>query len=541
MSKKWLTLTASLVLVLGMAAAGLAANPNPKGKITVGLLDTVEQLNPSLSEEMNGTYVLNGIFSQLIRLDDNGSLVPDLATVVPTVANGGVSNDGMVYTFRLNRNAKWHDGQPVTSADVKFTWETIMNPKVQVVTRDGFDKVAKIETPDKYTVKMYLKEKTAAWLLNWAQTQGSILPQHILGKLDPSEITKGGDFARHPIGSGPYKFVEFKESSYILLEANKDYYGTGPYIQKIIFKLGFNTNTLLVAFKTGEVDVGQVQPSQYEEIQKVTRVKVYKKPASTYAHATFDLRKPMFQDRRVRQALSYATPRELIVKNLLKGVGVPATCSITPVNWAYNANLKPYPFDLAKAGKLLDEAGWKDTNGDGIREKDGRPLRMSISTNQENQIRVQIEQVLKEEWKKIGVDLEIKNYDGNTLFGDILENIKFDLILFAWVSGADPSDEYLMYHSQQIPSAANSMAGQNYEAYRNPELDKILEDARATDDQKVRIPLYYKEQEILYRDVPMLYLYYYVNINVAIPKLAAFKPAGFTNGFTWNINQWQLK
>lgn len=538
MRKKWFAGLVCFALILGLGTAGLAANRNPQGQITVGLLDTLEHMNPILSEEMNGTYVLNGIFSQLVRIDDNGDVIPDLAVKVPTVENGGISKDGLTYTFYLNKKAKWHDGQPVTSADVKFTWETIMNPKVEVVSRDGFDKITKVETPDKYTVKMYLKERVADWLLNWAQTQGSIIPQHILGKFKPEEITKGMDFARHPIGSGPYKLKEWKEGSYVVLEANKDYFGKGPYLEKIIYRLGLNSNTTLVAFKTGEIDVGQVQSAQYEEASKIARLAVTKKPASTYAHITPDLRKPIFQDKRVRQALNYAIPRELIVEKILKGIGQPAAGSIAPVSWAYNKNVKPYPFDLDKANKLMDEAGWK-RDKDGIREKDGKPFHVTISTNAENATRVQIEQVLKEEWKKIGVDLEIKNYDGTTLFGDILENIKFDLILFAWVSPAGP-DEWTLYHSSQIPSPQNQV-GQNYSAYKNAEVDKLLAEGRATDARKARKAAYDRIQEILHDELPLFPIYYYVNVNVAPKNLLNFKPAGFTNGYTWNLNEWQLK
>jgi peptide/nickel transport system substrate-binding protein len=206
--------------------------------------------------------------------------------------------------------------------------------------------------------------------------------------------------------------------------------------------------------------------------------------------------------------------------------------------WAYNKNVKPYPFDLGKAAKLLDEAGWKVGKG-GIREKDGKPFHISISTNAENATRTQIEQVLKEEWKKIGVDLEIRNYDGTTLFGDILENMKFDLILFAWVTGADP-DEWTMYHSSQIPSPQNQV-GQNYASYRNEEVDRLLAAGRATDDRKERIKSYARVQEILSQDVPLFPIYYYVNVNVSPKKMVNFRPAAFTNGFTWNIADWQLK
>lgn len=533
-----LTVVLALVLVLAVSGLALAANKSPKGQITVGQLGDVETLNPLLSEENAGTMILNGLFSQLIRVDEKGNFVPDLATQVPTVQNGGISKDGLVYTFHLRKGVKFHDGQPLTAEDVKFTWETLMNDKVQVVSRDGFDKITKFEVLDPYTVRMTLSEPYAPFLSTWAQTSGDIVPKHILGKLKPEEITKGGDFSRHPIGSGPFKLKEWKEATYIVIEANKDYFGKGPYLEKVIFKVVPDTNTMLTQVKTGEVDVTQLQPKQYVQIKGDPRVDVRLDPAGTYLHMTFNLKNPIFQDKRVRQALSYALPRDLIVKSILNGIGQPAAGSTSPMMWSYNKAIKPYPHDLKKANELLDEAGWK-MGPDGIRVKDGKPLSFEISTNSENQTRLQIEQVAQQEWKKIGADLKIKNYEATTLFGDVLEQLKFDIIMFAWVVPPDP-DEFTLYHSSQIPTPDHQV-GQNYMNYKNPEMDKLLDEGRKTPDIKKRKAIYAKVQEIYAKDQPMLYVYYYVDVNVAPKNLENFRPAPFTNTMTWNINEWKLK
>ncbi len=539
--RRSLTLAVVLALVLVLAVSGLAfgANKSPKGQIVVGQLGDVETLNPLLSEENAGTMILNGIFSQLIRVDEKGNFVPDLATQVPTVQNGGISKDGLVYTFHLRKGVKFHDGQPLTAEDVKFTWEMLMNDKVQVVSRDGFDKIKKFEILDPYTVRMTLDQPYAPFLVTWAQTAGDIVPKHILGKLKPEEITKGGDFSRHPIGSGPFKLKEWKEASYIIIEANKDYFGKGPYLEKVIFKVVPDTNTLLTQVKTGEVDVvNNIQPKQYVQIKDDPRLNVQLNPASIYLHITFNLKNPIFQDKRVRQALSYALPRDLIVKSILNGIGQPAAGSTSPVLWAYDKTIKPYPYDLKKANELLDEAGWK-MGSDGIRVKDGKPLSFEISTNSENQTRLQIEQVAQQEWKKIGVDLKIKNYEATTLFGDVLEQMKFDTIMFAWVTGSDP-DEFTLYHSSQIPTPDHQV-GQNYSSYKNPEMDKLLEEGQKTTDIRKRKEIYSKIQKIYAEDQPMLYVYYYVNVDVAPKALQNWRPAPFTNTMTWNINEWKLK
>lgn len=537
--KKWFYLAAAVMGVLLIAAAAQAANQNPKGQVVIGALGDIETLNPLLSENATETDILNGIFENLLRVDDHGEFLPALATEVPTVQNGGISKDGKVYTFHLRKGVKWSDGQPFTSADVKFTWDLIMNDKVPVVSRSGYDKIVKMETPDPYTVKMYLKEVYAPFLLNWSGP--GIVPKHILENVKPEEITKAGDFSRHPIGTGPFVLKEWKSGSYVMLEANKNYWGEGPYLEKVIWKVVPDSNTMLTQLKTGEIDIYEAQPSQVNEIKKISRVQIKLQDAAIYFHMTFNLKNPILADKRVRQALTYGLPRQQIVDVVLEGVGRLATAaSITPTSWAFDKSLKAYPFDQKKAKALLAEAGWKDVDNDGILEKDGKKLSLEINTNSGNKTREQIEQIAQQYWKQIGVDLKIRNYEPATLFGEILENMKFDIITFAWVSPPDP-DEYTLYHSKQIPSDANGHTGQNYASYVNPEVDKLLEAGQKTVDQAQRKKIYQRIQEIVHEDLPMMYVYYYVQ-PYAFPKnLENYRPSGTTVGTTWNIYEWKLK
>lgn len=529
---------ACLLLVLAWSTLVLAANPNPKGQVIIGSIGEIETLNPALSEQAAETQLLNGIFSKLLRLDNHGQFLPDLALEVPTVENDGISKDGLTITFRLRPNVKWHDGQPLTAEDVKFTWELHMHPDVQVVSRAGFETIDSIATPDTQTVVMNLKRSEADFLTTWAAPEGSILPKHILSQYAPSEITKTHRFSQSPIGSGPFKFKEWKDGEYVLLEANTEYYGDGPYLAKVIQKVVPDSNTLLTQLRTGEVDIVQVQPNQYELAKAIPHVKVDLNPASIYQHITLNFDKvPAFKDKLVRQALSYAIPRYLIVQSICKDVAVPATASIAPISWAYNPNIKPYPYDLQKANQLLDAAGWKMTSS-GIREKDGAKLTFTISTNSGNITREQIEQVLQQEWKKIGVDLVIQNYEATTFFGDILNYRKFDAALFAWITGSDPN-EIFSYHSRQIPTPENNWEGQNYSGYINPEMDELQVKGLTTFDQEERQKIYYRVQEICHDELPMLYLYYYVNVDCYPQDLKNYKPAPYTNGISWNINEWQ--
>ncbi|NMB45697.1 MAG: hypothetical protein GX998_04720 [Firmicutes bacterium] len=515
-----------------------AANAHPEGQIVLVGTD-IETLNPMLSESIYESVVLNGIFSQLIRMDEKGNLIPDLAVEVPTVDNGGISPDGKVFTFHLRKDAKWHDGKPVTAKDVVFTWEMIMHAP-QVVSQDGFSDIERMETPNDYTVVMHLKEQRAAWLLNWAAISGAIIPAHAWKGVDPTEFTKAHLLSRQPIGSGPFRLVEWKPGSHVILEANKEYYGEGPYLAKFIYRAVSDSNTQLTMLKTGEADIAMnLVGDQYPQVQAIKRLQVSLDPGSAYTHMTFNLDKPLFKDKRVRQALNYALPRQLIVEKVLKGVGMAATTSTAPILWAYDDTLEPYPFDLEKAKNLLTDAGWVDTDGDGIRDKNGKPLAFSLSTSAGAKERAQIAQIAKQFWKEIGVDLEIKLVEATMLFGDILENRKFDMIMFGWATPADP-DEFTLYHSSQIPTPKNKMLGQNYAGYVNSKVDELLEEGKSLLEQEERLPVYRQIQKIIYDELPMLYCYYMVDIHAAPKALQNWRPAPFTNGINWNVNQWRL-
>lgn len=529
-----------LSLVVALGTMGVAAkNASPSGQVTI-VGANVETLNPLLSESTYETTVLNCIFSQLIRLTETGQLIPDLATAVPSVENGGMSKDGKTVTFKLRKDAKWQDGQPVTADDVVFTWKTIMNNDVAVVSRDGFDDIAKMEAPDKYTVVMYRSKVEANWMLNWAQTGGSIIPKHLWDKVKPSEFTKAHELSRKPVGSGPFKLKEWVPGSYLILEANKDYYGTGPFLSRIIYKEVENNLTQLTMLQTGEADMAlNLQGNQLDQAKAISRLKVTLDPAATYLHMTFNLDNPVFKDKRTRQALSYALPRDLIVKNILNNVGIPAATSTSPVLWAYDKTIKPYAFDMAKAKTLLTQAGWKDTDGDGILENNGVKLRFSIATNAGRQERERIAQVAQQYWQQLGAKVDLSFQETTTLFGDTLENRKFDIIMFGWVTGADP-DETSLYHSEQIPTEANGNTGQNYAGYKNAKLDALLDKGAATLKQADRLPIYKQIQQIVYDELPLLYVYYFVNIDVAPKNLQGWKPAPFTNTISWNAYEWKL-
>ncbi len=559
----------SLFVILSLALAAavfttVVAAPKKGGMVVIAELGDNETLNPILSENSSETEVEQCIFSALYRTDQDTDYVLDLLAAMPT-------QKGLTYSYTLKKGVLFSDGHEVTAEDVKFTYETIMNPKVPVPSRDGWDKIKSFviptvaekdpktgktrQVPDKYHFTITLKEVYARYDLLWANT--FIVPKHILekemaenaAKKSENLLEKGGKFSRNPIGSGPFVLKEWKADQYTLLERNPKYYRAKegmPYLDKILFKVIPDSNTQLTQLRTGEVDATQIQPAKYNDAMRIPSAKVYKNPAYIYAYIMCnfndpnDLAKPhpILSDKRVRQALDYAYPREMVVEKVLENVGYPAYSNLPPISWAYNKDVSKPHFDPERAGKLLDEAGWV-MSADGYRYKDGKKLQLTFYTNAGNKTREQVGVICQEYWKKIGVDLLLKYVDFATLTGDYMDNRKFDLLMIAWVSSADP-DSYSLWHSKQIPTKENGMEGQNYVGYVNPEMDKLMEDGLKNDDKQTRKKIYFRMQEILAQDVPYIFVNFYCTVDGIRENLMNYKANPTLATGLWNAYEWYL-
>ncbi|HEX3046309.1 MAG TPA: ABC transporter substrate-binding protein [Bacillota bacterium] len=370
--KKSLRVMMILALVLVFALSNVSA---AKNQLVIGLLGDNETLNPLLSENFNETEVIDCIFSRLLRMNDKLQMEPDLLTKMPTV-----SKDNLTYSFQLRKGVKFHDGVELTSDDVKFLYDMAMAPGNAIPSREMWEKISKFEITDKYNFKITLKKPDAPWLENWCYTGWSIMPKHILEKEfkeGNGSLTKGGAFSRKPIGSGPYRFVEWKTDQYTMLKKNPNYFIKGqPKIDTLVFKVVPDTNGLLAQFKNNEIDVFPgAQPSQYKELMdmktKGANIQVFKDPNFTYMHADFNFNHPALKEKVVRQALCYAFPKLKFIDTVLEGIGTPADSNIVPMSWAYTSNVHKYEYDPEKAKKMLDDAGWK-VGADGVRVKKWR-------------------------------------------------------------------------------------------------------------------------------------------------------------------------
>ncbi len=525
----------------GAARAVEQGAPVHGGRLVIGMQQEPEILNDAVNSMVADVYVCNLIFSKFVKHNERMELVPDLIEEIPTVENGGISRDYLTYTYHIRRNARWHDGVPVTSYDAKFSYEVMMHPQINVETRQGWDVVDKVDTPDSHTVVFHLREIYANFAGDCFYDE-SVLPEHLLrGALGPD--FQNADFHRHPIGSGPFVFKEWVSGSHIIVTANKNYYGAGPYLDEIVITFVPDGNALVMQLETGEVGgIDNAPNALLGVISKLKGETLYRNPALFNEHLDLNCENPILRDVRVRRALALATDRREISEKIYDGVWIPAYGDDHPKSPYYtNAVEKLNAFDPVHAASLLDEAGWIDGNGDGIREKEGKPLALTISATTGNQNRERTEMVLREQYRKIGVDLEVKNFDPSVLFasydeGGILRKGAFDIALYASLNPPDPSNKDGSYSERFIPPA-----GQNFTRIRSAEISRLLAEGGRTVPFAERKKIYDKVSVLVAEQAPVVPLLWVTQLEAMPESLQNYRPNPTQSGDTWNANEWWLK
>ena len=528
---------AGLLQWRGAQAAAAALQPQKGGQIIVGISQEPQNFNPLMPtiESQRGVHMC--IFDSLWRIDPKGNYVPNLTTEIPTQTNGGISKDGTLFTVKLRKDAKWHDGAPFSAKDVVFTWQTLMNPKVSAFSTVGFDQIDSMWAVDETTLKFKLKQAYAPILVTLSDL--FIVPEHILSK--SPDINRDEFNTKRPIGTGAFRFVEWVAGDHITLEANQAYYGPGPYLDRLIFKYISDLTILFTQFKTGEIDITGIQGipvDLYPEAKTLRNINLFVSPSTTYDCIAPNFLLPLFQDKRVRQALYYGMDKKPIVEKIFLGLVPEAETYVPPQSWAYNPKIKgTHKYDPDKAKKLLDTAGWK-VGPDGIRVKDGKRLSFENACTAGNKQREQIQQLLQQQWRQIGVEMKINNKPAAVLFGDFYRLSKFETIINGIGMGADPEHSFRL-HSKYIP--AKGGMGRNSIAYENPEVDRLLEAGVREMDREKRKKIYYKLQEVLADDLPYLPIYHYVTIRATKANIYGVQPNSNMQEWTWNTNEWWIK
>jgi peptide/nickel transport system substrate-binding protein len=517
---------------------GGAPRGGQPGVLRIAIQSDLKNLNPLLNSNTTDAMVARLMFEPLISADPKGQPVPILSTTVPSQQNGGISKDGLTVTYHLRKDAKWSDGVPVTSKDVKWSWEAIMNPNNNVISRHGYDYVSSVDTPNDYTVVIHLKQKFAPFVNTFFAESDQpypIAPEHVLSKYPNINMVP---FNSNPtVTDGPFKFVRWVHGDHIELSANDNFFMGKPGLRSIYIRVIPDENTIRNLLRTHDIDwMFQASINNYPEVSKMPGVKLVFVDVNGYEDVQLNVQRPYLQDVRVRQAIAYAIDKQRIIQTLTYGQQKVAIEDQPPFMWAFDRNIRDYPDDPNTAKQLLQQAGW--TPGpDGILRKNGERLTLVLVSNGSNVTRrkeaVELQQMLHD----AGIDLQIKNYQADVLFapageGGILQNGKFDLSLAGWYAGIDPDD------SSQYTCANMAPRGYNYSRYCNPDMEAAQKMALENYDQPTRKKAYFRIQEILRRDVPEIFTYYQRQLQPINENFKGFEPNPVTE--VWNAWQWSI-
>jgi len=473
------------------------------------------------------------MFDALWDMTHQGKFVPNLATEVPSIENGRVSPDGKIWKITLKEGVKWHDGQPFTAKDVAFTYETIMNPKVAVRSRSGFDLIKNLKVVDDYNVEIELTEPYTPFL--WAWQEMHIVPEHILK--DVGDINTA-PFNAGPIGTGPFKYKSRVAGSHIVFERNDDYHRGLAGVKTLIQKTVPDTMVLYGQVKTGEVDymMTSLPYDRWDEAAALPDRSFFDIPLPWVQFIYFNCGKPQFADPKVRKALYMACEMQKSLDDIYLGRWKRTLSYLHTTHWAYNDQLQEETPNAELAAKMLDEAGWK-IGADGIREKDGHKMSFTMATTSGNTARQGCQALFQQNWKAIGVEMKINNMPGSVVWGEYTTKSQFDTLLVAWapIVGMDP-DYTARCHSKFIPVKHGQ--GSNYVQYENPEVDALLEKGAVQVDREARKATYAEVQRILLEEVPFAPQGSVYGGFVHAKNLKGIKPNQYVTDSTWNIQEW---
>ena len=469
------------------------AQPVPGGSIIRRLESECKTLNWVLYSTAYENFVLRYLYDPVYDYNVAGDMIPVLASSLPEV-----SDDHLRVTVRLRDDIHWQDGTPITAHDLKFSLDKIREPGIPALNKEAFfEKLDRLEVVDDHTVVFVWKEPFAPCL--FAISQLWPIPKHVYGQ---------GDFLTHPanrkpVGSGPFKFDEWRSGQYISIVRNDNYHGQKAYLDRIIFKIVEDDAVALNMIKIGELDEMRATQTQWEKQMVdpdfVARFNKYSYYFPQYNYVAWNCRTPWFSDRRVRRAMTMLFDRESINTKIYSGYARLVSGPFYINSWAYDKTVKPWPFDPEAAKALLDEAGWTDSDGDGIRDKDGRKFEFELMIAHGSNPAAQFSQLMQEECGKAGIRVNIRQTEGSTFF-DRIEKMDYHAATLGWRLDLDP-DVYDTFHSSMTPPN-----GLNYGSYSNARVDSLLEAGRVEFDQARRETIYHEVHRLIHEDQPYTFI-----------------------------------
>jgi len=483
---------------IGAALAACLPSPQPNrpsGYLIIALESNPTHLDPRYATDANSVRIAGLIFNSLTRTDEHSRFRPDLAERWEAI-------DDLTYLFHLKKGITFHNGKPLTAADIKFTYESVLDPNNRSPRRGPLQLLKAVDLIGPYQILFRLSAPYAPFLEN--STLG-IVPAGTPGAAQENSL----------IGSGPFSLEEFSPGEKVVLKANSSYWEGSPGVSGLVFKIIPDAIARSLEFKKGTVDFIQndIEPDMLPWLKKNTDAFIITHQGTIFQYIGVNLDHPILKVREVRQAIAYAIDREAIIRHLLKGLAAPATGLLSPSHWAYEPSVPRFPYDPEEAKRLLDRAGFPDPDGDGPLPR----FKLSYKTTTLD-LRRRIAEAFKEQLARVGIELEVRTYEWGTFYGDIQKG-NFHLYSLSWVGITDPDIYFTLFHSRSTPPSGN-----NRGRYRNPEVDQLLEEGRKSLNLEERKRIYGGVQKILALDLPTIPLWWQKNVVVMKRNIAGFVP-----------------
>lgn len=511
--------------VLG-CGSGSDKAPSTSTTLTVGLLSEPTTLNPLAVTSTEIRDIVERVFIKL--LEEQG----DFLSFEPRLARSWTfSDDGMSITFDLRDDVRWDDGQPVTAHDVRFTWELQTDTTVAWAGHHGKEYIRDVEVVDDHTAVFHFTERYPHMLGD--ANSGVILPRHLLADVPRAEL-RTHEFGRNPVGNGPYRLVRWEPGQYIELGASDTYYEGVPAVDRVVFKFVPDMVALITQLKKGEIDMLESVPADLQETLRAEypQVEFYRYPSRRSDFVSWNVTRPLFDDRAVRRALTMAIDCNEIIEMVWRGNAQQSTGPVPPVLWSHDDAITPLPFDPARARAALEEMGWRDRDGDGVIERDGNAFEFEIITNHGNQLRADICTMVQSYLGKAGIKVNIRTLEFGTVV-DKLRKADYDAVMLELMvnTKGDLTDQW---HS----SATVDAGGFNVSYYKNPEVDRLIEEARVCLDTERARALWSSVQRIIYDDQPMTFLAVPQEMNALHERFCNVHPNAIS--FFANLREWKV-
>ena len=546
-------------VLLGLCLLLLAATPAraAKDELVIGITQFPSTFHPNIDSMMAKTYVLSMTRRPFTVYDADWQLMCMLCVELPSIENGlavpettAKGGRGIAVTYTIRRDATWGDGVPVTTRDVLFTWKVGSHPMSGVSDMELYRRILAIDVADDKTFTLHVDRLTFEYN---AINDFDLLPAHLEEKhfgdvaAYKHRTTFDSDTTNQGLYFGPYLIAEVAPGSHVVLERNPTWWGQRPWFRRIVVRVIENTAAMEANLLSGAIHMiaGElgltIDQALALEKRHGRRFNFVYKPGLIYEHIDLNLANPILADRRVRRALIHAIDREAISRQLFEGRQPVAHSGVSPLDWVYDETLPTYAHDTKKAARLLAEAGWTVMRRGVRHDKQGRRLGLEIMTTAGNRTRELVQQVLQSQWKRLGIDVRIRNQPARVLFGETVTERRFPgMVMFAWISAPENVPRTTL-HSAHVPTKANNFSGQNYSGFANPEMDDLIDRIEVELDREKRRALWHRLQAIYAAELPVIPLYFRANPYVLPKWLKGIRPTGHQGPTTLWVEDWRAE